>query len=100
MPWNNASPFPPAGKRFAWTTRECYAVRVKYNDLWTIWGFRRFAMIRRRWPFFCWNVFGSHGYIGWRPVDLRDPGFRIPAGFPRDVEAGQFGFRMGVGKIS
>ena len=109
---SNFSPFPAPGKHFEFRRRKAIAVRAepmydtKYPSL-TLNNLKKISVKDGDWFFMCWNFWNWHGYAGWRPITLDDPGFYwrehwsvLPYWVVGRLFVQHFAVRMGFGDIS
>jgi hypothetical protein len=77
----NFSPFPDHGKWFYFTWRKATSVRARPdyardNKKLTLSDLKSFSFRDGKYPFFSWDFGFWHGYIGWKPINVReDPAF-------------------------
>ena len=92
----NYSPWPRPGRWFRFERFEAWKLTVNYGEE----THKQFHAEFGRWWFFSWNIAGLwHGYIGHKPVNLRDPKFQTPPDFSRERPAVEWSTRMGIGDI-
>ena len=98
------SPWPQAGEWglylgswLRWHTRNAVALVVDYGEDEPD---KEFAVSYGSWWFFTLNFRLFHFYIGYKPINLLDPKFRVPDWFDQTQPACEWSIRFGVGAAS
>lgn len=58
---------------------------------------KTFSAKRGLWPFFALRILYYEFYIGWKPINLKDPEFHVPDNFSRDTDAVELSVRPSDG---
>ena len=99
----NYSPWPAPGEWFRAELRPSYFVTASYGGKWPWWTRltgERFRAWWGRWPFLSVRNRWFGFYVGWKPINLADSKFDIPADFPRSASASEFSIRLTWGETS
>ena len=97
------SPWPQHGRRVRFERNQAFRVTVSYGGKWQWWARftgRKFSAKDGRWWFFSFDIGALHGYLGFKPINLLDQWFDVPAWFDRLDPAVEFSIRLGFGSVS